>query len=275
MKDKSKKNIKKVVLLITIAVVALIILFLGIVFLIHTIKSNQEMELLKERGHYNPVSVGEYNLNVAKFGNINGKHTIVGMAGLGVGDYSVSMRKTTACLEDDNLVVFVDRAGYGLSDDTNAEMTLEHIVEDYRMALKNAGVEGPYILLPHSIGGAYATWWVSKYPDEIEAVVFVDGSELSADAFEGDEEYHPAGFVDHLLAALAKAGLSRLVIRNYFYNLPDNYSDEEQCLADALDIRTMDSIATVNEGGVIAQNAQQAFNEIITNDVPKLYIASS
>lgn len=229
---------------------------------------------MKERGYYNPVSVGEYELNAARFGNADGKHTVVCMAGLCMGDFSVAARQMTACLEEDNLVVFVDRAGYGLSGDTKAEMTLEYIVEDYRKALKNAGIEAPYILLPHSIGGAYATWRVSKYPEEIEAVVFVDGSEISADAFD-DEEISPGGFFDHLLAVLAKLGFSRFVLRDYFYLLPDIFSEEEQYLADAPDIRTMDSIATVSESALIAQNAQQAFNEVVTNDVPKLYINSS
>lgn len=271
-----KRSVKKIILIIIASIFALAILFLGIVFLIHTVKSSQELAVLKEKGYYNLVSVGEYNLNVAKFGNENGKHTIVGMAGFGVGDYSVTARQMTACLEEENLVVFVDRAGYGLSDDTNAEMTLEYIVEDYRKALKNAGIEGPYILLPHSIGGAYATWWVSKYPEEIEAVAFVDGSQLSANAFEDDgEDYHPANFGDRFMALLAKAGFSRFVLHKYCYPLPENYSEEEQYLTDALDLLTMDSIATTNEWGVMPQNAQKAFNEIVTNDVPKLYICAS
>jgi pimeloyl-ACP methyl ester carboxylesterase len=131
--------------------------------------------------------VGDYSLNVANSATKAVKHTIVGLAGLGMGDYSVSARQMTKTLEEDNLVVFVDRAGYGFSDDTNNDMTLEYIVEDYRKALKNAGIKAPYILMPHSIGGAYATYWVSKYPQEIEAIAFVDGSQLSADAFDDEE----------------------------------------------------------------------------------------
>lgn len=180
------KKVRKVILIVLLAILAAAILFTAGVFVVHRIKSNKELKLLKDGGYYNPVSVGDYSLNVAKFGNESGRHTIVGMAGLGMGDFPITARQMTACLEEDDLVVFVDRAGYGLSDDTNAEMTLEYIVEDYRKALKNAGLEPPYILLPHSIGGAYATYWVSNYPDEIKAVVFVDGSQLSADAF--DEE---------------------------------------------------------------------------------------
>ena len=96
-------------------------------------------------------------------------------------DYSVTERRMTECLEKENTVVFIDRAGYGLSDDTDNEMTIDYRVEDYRKALNNAGVKAPYVLMPHSIGGAYASYWVSKYPDEIEAIVFLDGTQLSDD----------------------------------------------------------------------------------------------
>lgn len=272
----SAKKVRKIILTVILSIVGAAVLFLGTVFVIHLIKSDKELKALKEKGYYNPVSVGDYSLNVAKFGNENGKHTIVGMAGLGMGDYSVAARQMTACLEKDNLVVFVDRAGYGLSDDTNAEQTLEVIVEDCRKALKNAGLEAPYILLPHSIGGAYATYWVSKYPDEIEAVVFVDGTQICADVFEDErDEYQAPTFGDRALTLLAKTGLSRFVLRQNYYYLPDNFSDEEQYLGDALMVRTIDSIAPLSESGLIADNAQRAFNEIVTNDVPKLYICSS
>lgn len=101
----------------------------------------------------------------------------------------------TAALETDNRVVFIDRAGYGFSDDTDHEMTTESIVEDYRKALQNAGIKAPYILMPHSIGGAYANYWSSKYPDEIEAVVFVDGTQLNEHTFD-DEPESTVGFGD-------------------------------------------------------------------------------
>lgn len=259
---------------VVIILLAALLLFVLGTFIFHRIKSNEEIACLKEKGYYNPVSVGDYCLNVAKFGNENGAHTIIAMAGLGMGDCSVSMRQMTAPLEEDNLVVFVDRAGYGLSDDTNNEMTLEYIVEDYRKALKNAGIEAPYILMPHSIGGAYANYWVSHYPDEIEAVVFVDGSQLSADAFD-DRSQDNVSLGDRALALLAKLGFSRYVLRNYFYHYPDNFTEEEQYLGDALTYMTFESLAPLSENELLAKNAQDAFNGIVTNDVPKLYICAS
>ena len=269
-----KRNIGKIILRVIIVLLILVLLFILGTFIFHKVKSNEEISLLKEKGYYNPVSVGDYCLNVAKFGNENGKHTIVGLAGLGMGEYSVAARQMTASLEEDNLVVFVDRAGYGFSDDTENEMTLEYIVEDYRKALKNANIEAPYVLMPHSIGGAYANYWASNYPEEIEGIVFVDGSQLDANAF-SDEEPYTVGFEDRFLATLAKMGFSRYVLRDFLYHYPDNYSDEEQYLGDALYYMTMDSIAPVSEDALLAENAQKAFNGIVANDIPKLYICAS
>ena len=269
-----RKKIVRITARIFLILFGILLLFTLGTFIYHRVKTKEELALLKEKGYYNPVSVGDYSLNVAKFGNENGKHTIVALAGLGMGEYSVAGRQMTACLEEEHLVVFIDRAGYGLSDDTDHEMTLEYIVEDYRKALKNAGIEAPYILLPHSIGGAYASYWSSRYPEEIEAVVFVDGSQLSETAFE-EEPYYTVSFGDKALAFLAKLGFGRFVLRDYLYLYPDNFSKEEQRLGDALYLMTMDSVAPISEAGLLAPNAQDAFRQIVTNDIPKLYICAS
>lgn len=265
-----KKWIKRAVIGLLTGVVLLI---LG-TCLYHRVRTGKELELLKEAGYYHPVSVGNYCLNVSQFGKVDGKHTIVGLAGLGMGDYPLAARQMTSVLEEENAVVFVDRAGYGLSDDTDEKMTIAYIVEDYRRALKNAGMEGPYILMPHSIGGAYANHWASHYPEEIEAIVFVDGSQLSEDAF-AEEPVSEVTMGDRMLAVLAKLGFSRYALREYFYHYPDNYTEEEQELGDALMLMTLDSIAPVSEDALLAENAQTAFKGIVTNEIPKLYICAS
>lgn len=260
---------------IMLILLAALLIFTVVTYIVHHVKTNDELDILQQNGLYNPVSVGDYSLNVAKFGNEDGKHTIVAMAGLGMGDCSVSMRQMTACLEEDNLVVFIDRAGYGLSDDTSNDMTLEHIVEDYRKALKNSGLEGPYILMPHSVGGVYATYWVSNYPEEIEAVVFIDGTQLSENAYVGDEDEYASTWPDYAMASLMKLGFSRYFLRYDFYLYPDNYTEDEQYLGDALNLRTMSSSASLSESTNTPSNGKRAFDGIVTNDVPKLYICSS
>ena len=270
MKKKAKTTrIIKIILLVLLAVLFLIV---SGTYIFNKIKTAQEIELLKANGYYNPVSVGDYSLNVAIFGKQNGKHTIVSLAGLGMADYSVTERRMTACLEKENTVVFIDRAGYGLSDDTDNEMTIDYIVEDYRKALNNAGIKAPYILMPHSIGGVYASYWVSKYPDEIEAIVFLDGSQLSENM---ELEEREIGFWDKVEVFLAKLGFGRYVLRNECYLYPNGFTEEEQNMGDALNLMAKDSYACLSENDLYVQNLTDAWNGIVTNDVPKLYICAS
>ena len=270
------KKALKIIGKILIVILILAIVFTTVTFIIHKVSRKKEVALLKEQGYYNPVSVGDYSINVSAFGNKEGKHTVVGIAGLGMADFPVAARQMTREIEKDNLVVFVDRAGYGFSGDTNKDMTNEQIVSDYRTALKNAGYEPPYLLMVHSIGGAYANYWCSNYPEEIEAIVFVDGSQLSEDAFEDEDDFNgKVGVLDRIEVFLAKLGFGRYVIRQFFYLYPDNYSEEEQYLGDALTLMEYEKIAGFSESYMLAKNAQEAFDTLITTDIPKLYICAS
>ena len=127
-----------------------------VIFIAHKILTHFELKYLEKEGIYNPVSVGEYDLNVYLCGNENGKHTLVGMSGQGVNTYSMGLKATVDRFASDNRIAIVDRAGYGLSDSTTVPQTVEQVVEDYRTALKKAGCKALYILIPHSIGGRYA-----------------------------------------------------------------------------------------------------------------------
>ncbi|MGN1294808.1 MAG: alpha/beta fold hydrolase [Bacilli bacterium] len=268
------KKVLKIILLSVASLIGVSSLFVGGVAINHQVKLDKEIKLLKEEGYYNKVSVGSYSLNVSIFGKEDGKHTFVGLAGLGSGDFSCTMRKATAGIEKDNKVVFIDRAGYGFSDDTSKKMTLDSVVEDYRKALQNASIPAPYILMAHSLGGAYATYWCSKYKEEIEGIVFIDGSQLSENAFE-DSPDSKVTISDRFLQGLAKCGFSRLALRNYFYHLPKIFSEEDQAKADTLALLTLDSIAPVSESYSIQSIAKMAFDKIIKNDVPKTYICAS
>lgn len=269
-----RKKLSRIVVRFFLILFVILLLFVLGTWLCDLVKTDCELALLKEKGYYNPVSVGDYSLNVARFGNGQGGHTIVGLAGLGMSDFPVAMRRMTAQMERDNTVVFVDRAGYGLSDDTDEEMTLETIVKDYRTALKNAAIEPPYILMAHSIGGVYATWWASRYPGELDAVVLIDGTPLTETVYD-DKPDCPVTFEDRALAFLAKLGFSRYVLRGEHYLYPDGFSEEEQLLGDALELRSMGSLAPVSESGLRQRNARTAFAGIVANDIPKLYICSS
>lgn len=263
---------KNIPLRVVLIMFAMIVVFWGVVFVYNTVKLSKEKDMLDKAGYYSPVSVGDYSLNVCKFGNENGAHRIVAMAGAGVSNFSVDLRPVTDALSEENQVVFVDRAGYGLSDDTKAEQTIEHIVEDYRTALKNAGVEAPYVLLPHSVAGVYATYWVSEYPDEIEGVVFLDSTQLGDDT-QFDEGL--SGFSDSAVIFLCKTGMYRFAVSKYIVPLPAGHSDEDNALSYALNIRSGWSCAQSSENRCLIENCKTAWSELETTDIPKMYICSS
>ncbi len=262
----------KIIKRIIIALLILLVLFTAAVFTVNKIKLSQELNMLKDAGCYNPVSAGDYSINVYTSGNQDGKHRLVALSGGGVSNFGLHLTPITDRFAEDNQIVIPDRAGYGLSDDTKIPQTVEQVVSDYRTALKNAGIEAPYVLLPHSIGGAYATYWVSEYPDEIEGIVFLDGTQLNETT---EIEGVPSKFKNRLDIILCDLGFYRLASANYIRPLPGSRTDEEQKLSYALCVRTGTNNAVGDETIRVNENAKFAFNSIKTNDVPKVYICSS
>ena len=176
-----------------------------IIFISHKVITHFELKYLKEEGIYSPVTVGEYDLNVYLYGNENGKHTLVGMSGKGVNTYSMGLKAVVDRFASENRIAVVDRAGYGLSDSTTVPQTVEQVVENYRTALKRSGCNAPYILIPHSIGGLYATYWQSVYPDEIEGMFILDGVLVG----EEDSFYSNTAY-EMFLTFICSTGLQRV-----------------------------------------------------------------
>ena len=73
-------------------------------------------------------------------------------------------------------VVVVEYFGTGFSGGTDRPRTSANYVEEIRAALSAAGYEPPYVLMPHSISGVYAEHYAATYPDEVEAIVSLDGT---------------------------------------------------------------------------------------------------
>ena len=128
------------VLLILLALTVLLLLSASGIY---HLKLRHVLSQMKDEGYFHPVSVGDHSLNVYCCGNENGQHTVVALAGLLDGEFCIGWRQMTAEIEPENRLVFIDRAGYGLSDDSAQDMTAEQITEDYRAALRGAGIAAP------------------------------------------------------------------------------------------------------------------------------------
>lgn len=78
-------------------------------------------------------------------------------------------------LKDEYTVITIEYYGYGLSDNTKKERTIENITEEIHCVLKSLGYSR-YTLMAHSISGVYGLYYANQYPEEVEAFVGIDTS---------------------------------------------------------------------------------------------------
>jgi pimeloyl-ACP methyl ester carboxylesterase len=109
-----------------------------------------------------------------------------------------------------------DRGGMGWSDPGAQPRTSQQIVEELHALLNNAGIEGPYVLVGHSLGGNNVQIYASRYPDEVAGMVLVDPqfyntpSYLDPELQNAVEEGYPTPSFRLWTKFLATIGVSRL-----------------------------------------------------------------
>jgi pimeloyl-ACP methyl ester carboxylesterase len=69
---------------------------------------------------------------------------------------------------------FYDRGGFGWSDPPHYPVTARSVTDDLHALLPRAGVQGPIVLVGHSIGGFYATMYADRFPEQVAGLVLVE-----------------------------------------------------------------------------------------------------
>ena len=104
----------------------------------------------------------------------SGSPTLVLDAGLGNDDLIWSGVQPT--LAQTTRVCSYDRAGFGWSDRLAEPRDADHIAAELHGLLATAEIEGPVVLMGHSIAGLYERDYATRYPNQVVGLVFVDGS---------------------------------------------------------------------------------------------------
>ena len=94
----------------------------------------------------------------------------------GLGDSYVSWMKVQPQIAKFTRVCSYDRAGLGYSDNSPLPRTSKVMAEELHTLLHNAGVDPPYILVGHSMGGYNVRLFASLYRSEVAGMVLVDSS---------------------------------------------------------------------------------------------------
>lgn len=70
--------------------------------------------------------------------------------------------------------VVYDRAGTGWSDDAELPRTATEVTDELRAVLHTVAGPAPYVLVGHSLGGAYVQRYAQRFPDEIAGLILLD-----------------------------------------------------------------------------------------------------
>jgi pimeloyl-ACP methyl ester carboxylesterase len=116
------------------------------------------------------VDVGGYKLHI----NCTGQGSPTVILEAGQGDYSLTWAYVQPEFAKTNRVCSYDRAGYGWSELSPKPRTANAEVEELHTLLVNADVQGPYVLVGHSLGGMLVRVYAHNYPDEVVGIVLVD-----------------------------------------------------------------------------------------------------
>jgi pimeloyl-ACP methyl ester carboxylesterase len=118
------------------------------------------------------VDVGGRGMHIDCTGS--GTPVLVLEAG-GQNDSSI-WRRVQPELSKTTTVCSYDRAGFGWSDDQPGPRDADHIASELHALLAQAGVNGPFVLMGHSIGGLFIRDYAARYPADVAGLIFVDSS---------------------------------------------------------------------------------------------------
>ncbi len=82
--------------------------------------------------------------------------------------------KVVASIKTEATAFTYNRPGYGNSEETVQPRDGRTIVDELRATLRRQGLQPPYILVGHSLGGLYTQVFARAYPHEVSGLVLVD-----------------------------------------------------------------------------------------------------
>ncbi len=118
------------------------------------------------------VDVGGHRLHI----NCQGQGGPTVVMESGNGNFSLNWGRVPCDVAKFTRVCTYDRAGLGWSDRSLRPRTAHNLVDDLHTLLERSGVEPPYVLVGHSLGGMLMRLYAHEHPDQVVGMVLVDPS---------------------------------------------------------------------------------------------------
>lgn len=150
--------------------VIIITLFIGLSYINHKFQLAREDKLFIPPGELIEVNASQMHL----YTEGEGETSLVFMAGGGTSSPFLDFKSLYSLLSDKYRIIVVEKLGYGFSDIVDLDRDIGSILSDTRELISKAGIEGPFILMPHSMSGIEALYWAQEYPEEVKAIIGLD-----------------------------------------------------------------------------------------------------
>jgi pimeloyl-ACP methyl ester carboxylesterase len=116
------------------------------------------------------VLVNSHQMSFRVMGN--GRPVLVFISGLG--DDMTTFDEVAKELGKHATVITYDRAGYGHSEVAPGPRDAKSAEADLFSLLAQSGVQGPYVLAGHSLGGLYAEYYAARHPAQVSGLILED-----------------------------------------------------------------------------------------------------
>lgn len=147
-------------------------------------------------------------------------------------------------------VVTYDRPGIGESDPDNEMPTIKNVSEKLIRILNHLGIAPPYILVGHSLGGAYVRGFAAYHPGLLAGLVIIDPADFTETRLNKRNPYLDIGLTDGQIDTLFR-----------------KWQKEEE---ENRDLPSNKPKSIVEEGDVLAQMRATDFNEITSSGLPEI-----
>lgn len=267
---KDKEIIKKTGVKIVLSL--LVLLFLGGIW--QGYMMNKEVTMFSPPGQL--YKINSHNIHGYAIGE--GKDTIVFTTGSGTPCAFTDYYYLQSELQNYARTISYDHAGYGFSESTSISRNVDIVVEELHELLRQAGKVSPYILVGHSLSSLEVIHFAQKYPEEVKAIVLLDGG--SPEFYAKDSELKPY-IINRGMAGLRVSGIVRL-LGNIGIELPFLGEDLRYDMLPK-EIRSIDKAMYYNYIGNknnltsiknINENAQLVLNNGYLKDIPLIILSS-
>jgi pimeloyl-ACP methyl ester carboxylesterase len=119
------------------------------------------------------VDVGGSKLDLFCQGTASGSTVILDA---GNGETSLTWTLVQPEVAKFSRVCAYDRAGYAWSEASTNARSVPVMVDELHALLKGAGIQGPVVLVGHSLGGIIARQYAAKYSGDVSGLVLVDSA---------------------------------------------------------------------------------------------------